>query len=46
MVADLSLLAIRWFGPGVFKAIHGEKGATLLTGHDFFVARAQFKRRC
>jgi hypothetical protein len=31
MVADLSLFAIAWFGPGVMRAIQGENGAATLT---------------
>jgi hypothetical protein len=35
MVADLSLLAIPRFGPGVMRAIQGENGAAVLTNDDF-----------
>jgi hypothetical protein len=31
MVADLSLSATPWFGPGVMRAIQGENGAATLT---------------
>jgi len=46
MVADLSLSATPWFGPGVMKAIQGENGAEALTDQTFFVAAAQLKGRC
>jgi hypothetical protein len=35
MVADWSLFATPWFGPGVLRAIQGENGAAVLTRDDF-----------
>jgi hypothetical protein len=46
MVADLSLSATAWFGPGVMRAIQGENGAAALTDQTYFVAAAHLKRRC
>jgi hypothetical protein len=45
MVADLSLSATPWFGPGVMRAIQGENGAAGLTRLTIFRRRGARQKK-
>jgi len=45
MVADLSLFATPWFGPGVMRVIQGENGAETLTHLTIFRRRGALEKK-